>query len=136
MTTIPSEIAPEPQGAELATADRRMAPRFEATGKVSCHPSCGRPGELWPGHVRDISRTGIGLIMPRRWERGTILLLEVSPEGGAPRSLCACVIHSTRLSEASYIVGCAHGGDFDEEEIQALVGQNALAVEEAEPSSA
>jgi hypothetical protein len=74
--------------------------------------------------------------MPRRWERGTILLLEVAPEGGTPRSLCACVIHSTRLSEASYIVGCAHGGDFDEEEIQALVGQNALAVEEAEPSSA
>jgi hypothetical protein len=39
------------------------------------------------------------------------------------------------LSEASYIVGCAHGGDFDEEEIQALVGQKAVVAEETEPSS-
>jgi hypothetical protein len=102
-------------------ADRRTAVRYAATGRVSCHPAGCRPGEQWVGKLRDISRTGIGLALPRRWERGTILLLELEPIGeDGPRSLCACVIHSTAHAEVGFVVGCAHSGDLSEEELIAF----------------
>ena len=114
-------------------ADRRGAVRYAATGRVSCHPAGSRPGEHWIGKLRDISRTGIGLALPRRWERGTILLLDLEPPGeGGPRTLCACVIHTKAQSEVGFLVGCAHSGDLTEEELQAFQAgsQSDSAVEE------
>jgi hypothetical protein len=111
----------------FSTTNRRIAARHAATGKVSCHPACGRNGELWSGTLRDISRTGIGLLLPRRWEKGTILLLKLdSVRGGGPRTLCACVIHSTPHPEEGYVVGCSHGGELSEDEIQAFAEENEL----------
>jgi hypothetical protein len=106
---------------EKSSVERRGAIRFAAEGRVSCHPAGCRPGEQWVGKVRDVSRTGIGLSMPRRWERGTILILEIEPVGDSgPRSLCACVIHATPQADSNFLVGCAHGGDLTEEELQAF----------------
>jgi hypothetical protein len=77
--------------------------------------------------VRDISRTGIGLILPRRWEKGTILLLQLDGvRGGGSRTLCACVIHSTPHPDDGFVVGCAHGGELSDEEIQEFSESNDL----------
>jgi hypothetical protein len=113
---------------EAATSvNRRVAQRHPAAGKVSCHPACGRNGELWSGTLRDISRTGIGLLLPRRWEKGTILLLKLDAiRGGGPRTLCACVMHSTPHPEEGFVVGCSHGGELSEDEIQAFAEENEL----------
>ena len=111
----------------FSTANRRAAERHLASGKVSCHPACGRTGELWSGRVRDISRTGIGLVLPRRWEKGTILLLQLDPiRGSGPRTLCACVIHSTPHPDDGFVVGCTHGGELSDEDIQAFAEDNDL----------
>src|SRR5262249_4385924 len=112
-TMLPKSSLPmiEPAN-DLGSANRRAAERHAAAGKVSCHPACGRNGEAWSGRLRDISRTGIGLLLPRRWEKGTILLLKLdSVRGTGPRTLCACVIHSTPHPEEGYVVGCSHGGE-------------------------
>ena len=43
-----------------------------------------------------------------------------------PRTLCACVIHSTPHPDDGFVVGCAHGGELSEEEIQAFTEDNDL----------
>jgi len=108
--------------AEVQEKERRKAVRVPATGRVSCRPACARTGESWVGRVHDISQTGIGIVLPRRWERGTILLLDLAPlRAGGPRNLCACVMHATTLAGEGFVVGCAHGADLTDDEIKAFV---------------
>jgi hypothetical protein len=124
-------ILQETSESQMAVANRRVSERFAADGRVCCHPAGGRPGEQWVGKLRDISRAGIGISLPRRWERGTVLILELEPRGdSAPRSLCASLIHATALGQGDFVIGCAHGGDLTDEELQAY--QSSCEVEETQ----
>jgi hypothetical protein len=57
--------------------------------------------------VRNVSRTGIGLGSDRRWDPGTVLVVELPPEEEGPRrSVRARVVHATPQMGGTFLVGC------------------------------
>src|SRR5947207_1178555 len=50
--------------------ERRQAARYLAEMRVTCYPAGGGLGGGRVARVRNISRTGIGLVVDRHWRRG------------------------------------------------------------------
>src|SRR5262249_666775 len=67
------------------TPERPAAPRFVMACEAASSPLTARETKVLV-RVRDVSTGGIGLVSSRRFERGTILLLEISgsPEAYLP----------------------------------------------------
>lgn len=105
---------PGPDGAHptasAALPDRRQSERFpsEATVVVRAEradlpPTCVR--------VRDVSRTGLSLLIDRPLEPGMILTLELPPCDGPPATVLACVRHRTPDRAGGWVVGCTFAGE-------------------------
>src|SRR5262249_49129525 len=93
--------------APTAALERRAAARFASVREASCSPLAERQTVL-PVRVRDVSANGIGLVSRRRFERGTILLLQVKEEGDASSPLLVGkVVHVTAQADGDWLVGCA-----------------------------
>jgi hypothetical protein len=88
-----------------------------------CQPiAARRSGDLrWPTKVRDISATGIGLLVSRRFEPGTILVVEM--QGDPPvgeRLLLARVVHTTSAG-GEWLVGCEFINPLSDDELEAFL---------------
>lgn len=107
------------QGVEL-----RVWERHPSELEASCQPLAAR-GERdpqWPAVIRDVSTGGIGLVLSRRFERGTGLAIEVPPGEQLPgETLLARVVHATRLADGKWLLGCAFVSTLSEEELQQLL---------------
>ncbi|TMQ32648.1 MAG: PilZ domain-containing protein, partial [Planctomycetota bacterium] len=59
-------------------ADRRVWVRYTCDLPVACNPVATRSSHdsLWSAKIRDISAGGLGLVVDRRFERGTGLSIE------------------------------------------------------------
>jgi hypothetical protein len=115
---LEGSLAPTPPGAE-----RRGAVRYVGNRALLCDVTVGEGGERWTARIHDVSATGIGLLLSRRPERGTILTLRFRPPTDQlVPPLEACVIHATREHPASpFVVGCAFANVLGPEELQALL---------------
>jgi hypothetical protein len=77
---------------------------------------------LWRGKVRDLSAGGLGLVLGRRFEVGTVLLVEVGDtEGRPPQRLIARVVHTKALAEGRWLVGGAFLSRLGAEKLQAVL---------------
>lgn len=109
---------PTPQGASQE-GERRAAPRCSSTLKITCYPAAASLMERRQGRVRNVSRTGVGLLVDRSWERGTTLILELPAEDGF-KAVRAKVVHSTPQIGGTFLVGCALELPLSDTEVQAL----------------
>src|SRR5437867_674054 len=79
-------------------ADGRVAQRHSCGLAISCEPTAVRGDRdlKWPATIRDISVSGIGLLLKRRFERGAGLTIEL-PENGTSSgyTVLAKVMHAT-----------------------------------------
>lgn len=91
---------------------------------ASIDPAVHAGGELesWPLVIRDISAGGIGLLLARRFELGTVLLIEY---GGGPnvptRKLSARVTRVQREQTGHWVHGCAFLDPLPVSELEMLV---------------
>lgn len=93
--------------AEAVASERRAATRFASIRTASCSPLAERQTVL-SVLVRDVSANGIGLLSARRFERGTILLLQVQDDGEAlPPLLVGKVVYETPQADGNWHIGCA-----------------------------
>ncbi len=114
-------------GAESATVERRALVRHSCVLHITCHQIEGQPVDPWTATVRDISEAGIGFVFDRAIERGTFLVLEVPfPNENVPRSLGACVIHSTPRAEGGFAIGCVFDQRLTPMDILAILDVNLL----------
>jgi hypothetical protein len=67
--------------------------------------------------VQDISRGGLGLIVDRRFEPGTLITVDLPLVPECPRPLLARVVHATAHPEGGWLVGCALFDLLPEEEL-------------------
>jgi len=113
-----------PASAKLASgvdADRRAAERFESTAVGRCTAIGGREGKGWPAKVRDVSSSGIGLMVHRRFEPKTPLAIEIEDaDGNVVHNLMARVIRAQYVGEGQWILGCTFLRNLDAEDVQAL----------------
>src|SRR5579884_4118543 len=79
----------------------RVWQRHDCDLSAACQPVAARNDKdvRWPGQIRDLSATGMGLVLGRRFERGAVLVTELpGPGSNGPATLLARVVHVTALS--------------------------------------
>ena len=90
----------------MATAtDKRAAERFAVNSSASCSfalPVVADPG---PARVKDVSMTGVGLLLQRRVEVGSLLAVGLTnPAKGFARTVMVQVTHVTPTA-GGFLVG-------------------------------
>jgi hypothetical protein len=108
-------------------ADRRVYTRHAVGLGASCAIDtavCGGSRELWPLVVRDVSATGIGVLLARRFEPGTDLSIELADRPDAPRrSLPVRVVRVVAESLGHWAHGCAFFTPLTERDLTELVAE-------------
>ncbi len=101
--------------------DRRIAVRYAANPDTDCHASLS-PGRSHPAWVRDISATGVGLLMAREVKPGTDLTLILENVAqGLLRLLRARVVHAMEVPPNSYwLHGCSFERSLTNAELRAF----------------
>ncbi len=111
------------EGGWLRAAERRGAARRSCHVPSVCHPlPLSRERDSWWAVAQDISESGIGLVLERRFELGTVLVLELeSVEGRAAHYLLAEVVRTEPQPGGTWLAGCAFIGGPTDEQIATLV---------------
>jgi hypothetical protein len=102
-----------------APADRRTAPRFPSTSKLFCYPAGSGLLQRRAGRVRNVSKTGVGLLLDKCWQPGTVMMIEL-PGAEGPRTVRGRVIHATSQPAGTFLVGCVLDQPMTDAELQAL----------------
>ena len=78
--------------------------------------------QRWRARMRDISEGGVGLFLNRRFEVGTLLILELpSVDGQTAHLLLVRVLRLVSLAIDKWFLGCSLNPDIDNEDVKALV---------------
>src|SRR5262249_57524342 len=81
----------------------------------------GTGGERWGAGVVNISANGIGLLLDRPVENGTLLSLALrSPTTHSSHTILACVVHVTSRP-GEWTVGCNFIRELSEADLKALL---------------
>lgn len=126
--------SPKPSGVEC-----RVYERLNCGLETSCQPVAARgdADATWQAKVRDVSVGGLGLVLKRRFERGAGLAIEIPATASRPGdTLLVKVVHTTRLPDGEWLLGCALVSQLSEDELKALVGLGQAAPPPAEPARA
>jgi len=110
--------SPAPEG----VGERRAAERFACTLVTRCKPVNRADENTWRARFRDISLSGISLVVKRRFEAGTLLHVDISGAvGDAPSDLWARVVHVRAERGGVWLLGCALARHLGEDELRALL---------------
>jgi hypothetical protein len=106
--------------------ERRVWVRAPSGKDVSCQPLAATTTDesetAWIGKVQNVSSGGVGLIMNRRFEPGTTLIVELSAKPkGILRPLPVRVIHATPEQKGQWLIGCTFARPLSPEELQAFL---------------
>jgi serine/threonine protein kinase len=78
--------------------------------------------EIWPLTIRDVSIGGVGVVLARRFEAGTELMIEVGTgPSSTPRRLPVKVVRIEPDSVGHWVHGCAFASPLSEDELNALL---------------
>jgi hypothetical protein len=89
--------------------DRRAAERFPASADASCPFASPVVEDFGPVKIKNVSLEGIGLLLSKRVEPGSLLALNLTNPGkGFVKTVLVRVVHAQPLP-----VGCLVGGTFD-----------------------
>jgi serine/threonine protein kinase len=116
-----SRRAARPASQSPPGPERRVHVREVSSKAGSCLPVGGHREDNWPALVRDVSRGGVGLVLARRFEAGTVLQVWLQAgETATPESLLVRVVNSRHLRPRKWLLGCAFATPLDEDEWKAL----------------
>jgi hypothetical protein len=105
----------------VRSRERRVAVRYPGNPDAACRahsPSAG----VYPAWVRDISATGIALLVPAEFEPGAILTLEIENAGrGVSCVVRARVVHALEVPpDRRWLHGCAFERPLTADELRAF----------------
>ncbi len=120
--SIPTSSAQENVAKPSPGQDRRAAVRFPANLDGACECIPGPRGESWIATIQDVSASGMCLVLERRFELNTLLMVDL-PSGKQclVRSLLARVKNVRRADDGSWILGCAFAKPLTQAEVQDLL---------------
>jgi hypothetical protein len=114
-------ITPPPPRKDATEAERRTSIRHSCGIVTSCRPIAAGDSITWPVQVGDVSRSGIGMRVERRFEPGA--LLEIDLQSVVPhldRTLLATVRNVRGHRDGDWVVGCLFARPLDDEELWAF----------------
>jgi hypothetical protein len=107
--------------------ERRRVPRYPSDLETTCKPLVSRDGSSWLAQIRDISTLGIGLVLQRRFERGTLLVMDLeNPARNISRNVVARVVHTTALPLGQWLLGCVFTKELDADDLQFFSAESVL----------
>lgn len=117
-TPLPEPDVPPPEVA----VDRRFSVRYKSSLNGRCSAMRGGEGEGWPAKLRDVSVSGIAILVRRRFEPKTILALEVGRETGKPTtSYTIRVVRNMDTGNGLWLLGCTFLRPIDEDTMKTLL---------------
>jgi c-di-GMP-binding flagellar brake protein YcgR len=104
-----------------AGAERRVWLRYVANLSIRCEQVNGEADAGVLASVCDLSRGGMQMIAPRRFEPGSMISVEL-PAAREDRSLAvlACVIRTQPHGESDWLMGCRFASELNEQQLQAF----------------
>lgn len=121
------------RGKAAAGSERRAYIRHTVGAGTRCvidTSVCGGSHEMWPLVVRDVSTTGIGVLLARRFEPGTDLCIEFwSGRDGQSRSLAVRVVRVTSEPLGHWAHGCIFHMALSEAELAELTAESGRSAE-------
>jgi Protein kinase domain/PilZ domain len=101
---------------------RRKAFRFPVGTPIACG-SLANPGVRLRGEMQDVSRTGVQLRLPRRFEPGATLCMDIhNPEGATVLDQRVTIRWVKEVADQEWIFGCGFEREISEEELDGLLG--------------
>src|SRR4029077_7990559 len=85
--------------------ERRASVRFPCDVRASCRTGGDKTGVEWPATIKDVSRTGVGLILGRPFSAGIFLTVKLVRPDGQTLTVQAKVLH-VRNDSAKWVHGC------------------------------
>ena len=101
-------------------AERRGAPRTLLTPGGPCLLIAPPDYRCRPALVRDVSRSGVGLVVAEPLPVGAALAIWPEGPGRPDRVTALRVWHATALADGRWLIGCAHASDLTRAELGAL----------------
>ena len=78
--------------------------------------------EAWPGTIHDLAPRGVGLVIPRRFEPGTVLRVDLESAGeGLARRLGARVAHVRPEALGHWFHGCVFPDQLTDDDLRDLL---------------
>jgi hypothetical protein len=78
--------------------------------------------EYWPATVLDLSVSGLGLLAERRFEKGSLLFVELQDDNDHPLcSLLTRVVRYEKRPGGRWLLGCVLTSKLSEEDVQSLL---------------
>lgn len=117
-STVPSNTH-----SPAATAtDRRAHVRYAPAPETTCQLTAGGNNSVWWASVMDIATGGIGLLVSRRFEPGTLLAIGVeNKDREFSHMLVARVVHVRKESASRYVLGARFISPLGDDELQVLL---------------
>jgi len=113
---------------EMADGARTVEAMPESKGRkpvgleAFCRSVAAVKDDPWPARVRDLSSGSIGLLLTRRFEPGTLLVIELEKKAASlSHTLVGRVVHATQYSAGGWMVGCTLANKIAEDDLQALL---------------
>jgi serine/threonine protein kinase len=121
--------SPLPEPARVASSgvassgiERRASVRYESKVAGWCAAVGGRYDKGWKAYVKDISITGIGLLVNRRFEPNATLFIEVEAAEGEPGpTFMVRVVRAQEVGGGQWLVGGMFGRQIDEDDVKSLL---------------
>ncbi len=102
--------------------ERRTSLRFASTQEGCCLALAGDKDHEWTARVQDISHRGIGLVINRRFESGSVLLVQLHDrDRGFPHYLMVRVVRHQVLAPRKWLHGCTFARSLSEDELKVLL---------------
>jgi hypothetical protein len=103
------------------SVDRRAWVRYPGLLNASFHVAECDTDRGWWARIKNVSRSGVCVVLPRRVPLGTRLLFELPGDLGQPRdTVLMCVLHTTQEAGANWLTGCEFVRQLSQEELRTL----------------
>ena len=105
-------------------SDRRSAFRYPVGTDIICGPSSGSAVRL-VGELQDVSLTGVQFRLPRRFEPGTTLCMDICDARGVAMAARSVKIHWVKkIADQEWAFGCAFEREISEGELKDFLGNH------------
>jgi hypothetical protein len=108
---------------KLASRERREGGRIPCQLEGQCRPMDSlQLSAAWPVTIRDICAGGCQLLLSRRFEPGTLLVIDVLDGHNQPaRMLLARVVRVASLARGRWILGCTFTVPLTSDDLDSLL---------------
>lgn len=117
-----STTRPATEGSERRAAERHSF-RIGTLCVINTGATGGEASEEWPTRIVDVSETGLGVILARRFEKGAMFAIEVQGDARSPAvTLRVKVVRVHKEPLGHWFHGCQFLFSLSEDDLRSLVG--------------